>query len=96
MNVDAIRNVRRLDDVDVVLWLLKSRLHGWGFNQSGEALSIAIDGRINPIAYGNVGTGIRIICIDVSFGDFRSWASSHETARQKERGSEETPHGAGV
>lgn len=58
VDVDASGQIRRLNDVDVVGWVLA----GWGDSrrlyQAREAFAIAVDGRVNPIAHGDGRAGV--------------------------------------
>ena len=64
VDVDALWKVRQRDDIDVVGGVGSRRLNRRGFNKTWEALAIAVDGGIDPIADRDSRAGIRIRFVD--------------------------------
>lgn len=64
VDVDTVRQVGERDDVHVVGWVLLGRLDGRLLDQAREPLAIAIDGWINPVAYGYSWSFVRIGLVD--------------------------------
>jgi hypothetical protein len=64
VDVDAMWKVGQRDDIDVVAGLGLRRLNRRGFNETREALAIAVDGRIDPVADRDSRAGIRISFVD--------------------------------
>ena len=64
MDVDALWKVRQRDDIDIIGGVGPCRFNRRGFNETWEALAIAVDGGIDPIANGDSRAGIRICFVD--------------------------------
>lgn len=65
VDVDSARHIRQRDDIDVVGWVRRSRLHRRRLDETWETLSIAIDRRVNPVTDRDRGASIRVGLIDI-------------------------------
>jgi hypothetical protein len=68
VDVDALRNVRQGDDIDVICGIGARRRDGGGLDETWKALPITIDVRINPIADRDGGTSVRVGRVHHGFG----------------------------
>ena len=66
MNVDPRRRVSEGNRVDVVRRVETRGPDCWWFVETSESLAISVDRLVNPIAYGYLGSCIRIIGADVA------------------------------
>lgn len=60
VDVDASGQIRRLNDVDVVGWVLAGRSDSRRLYQARKSFAIAVDGRIDPITHGNGRPSVRV------------------------------------
>ncbi|KAL1848360.1 hypothetical protein VTK73DRAFT_10134 [Phialemonium thermophilum] len=87
VDVDAVRQVRQRDDIDVVGRVLGRRLHGGRLHQAREAPAVAVDGRVDPVADGHVGSRVRVGGVDGGCGTGRT-----QQRREKGTGRDESGH----
>ena len=76
MDVDALWKVRQRDDIDVVGRIGPRRLNRRGFNETWEALAIAVDRGIDPVADRDSRACIRIRFVD-------HWRCMHTDGRKR-------------
>ena len=88
MDIDAARDIRQGDDIDVVCGVRRRGLHGGGFDEAREALAVAVGSRVDPVADGDGGPGVGEGLVDVGFGV--------GVGREEERGEREGGGGGGL
>lgn len=66
VDVDALGNVCERQHVDVVAGLGQGRLHSRRLDEAREAFSIALDGRVYPVADRNIRTSVREAGVDIT------------------------------
>ncbi len=64
VDVHAIGDVGQRHHVDIVPWVGGPWPHRWGLDETVEALAIAIDRRIDPVAHGDVGASVGVASIN--------------------------------
>lgn len=58
VDIDAPRDIREGNDIDVITRVLLCGLHSRGFDEAREALPVAVDAGVDPVADGDGGAGV--------------------------------------
>lgn len=91
VDVDTRGQIRQRDHVDVVRGVLGLGRHRGRLHEAWVTFAVAIDGRVNPIAHGHVGAGVRVDRVHRTLG---GGCGDHGRERQQ-RGSRVHLHCSG-
>jgi len=90
VDVDSAWDVGKRDDVDVVGWVVAAWLDGWSLDEAWEALSVTLDGLVDPVTDRDSWTGVWEASVDITAS--RRWWSGGGQGSSEEHGSDGVLH----